>query len=137
MDNIQEPEFTIGQVQAAYLNIFNLATEECQIVGLKLVGNSEQNQSEMPIYRFIGIIKADSNLSDICPTDNQVTQLKNARHDEISGPEISYKIKWTDKKKNRVASFEVRGQITHHNILSWEIHEGSYYLQTELYGNFG
>lgn len=137
MDNITKPEFTINDIQKSYLNIFNLESSECQIVGLKLVGNSEQNQSNMPVYQFIAIIKADAGMPDICPTENQITQLRNAKHDGLSGPEISYKIKWKDKKKGKVASFQVRGQITHSNVMSWEIHEGFYYIQAELFGNFG
>lgn len=118
----------------AHTNILHLDSTKCRIVGLKLLGKSESTGSNLKVYRFIAIVQAPTILPNMLPSDNDVASLRNMQYENIYGPDVCYKIKW--KKKNKKISFEVRGQLTPHSILKWEIFEGNYYIKTEVYGNF-
>jgi hypothetical protein len=121
-----------------YKYIFSLTKEDCKIVGLKLLGNSMTSMSNSATYKFLGIIEADCPYSDYIPTDNFKTKMKNLRFEKISGPSVEFKLKWKVLNKSgktvKVSGFVIRGQITPHSILEWEVVDGKYYIRLELLG---
>lgn len=124
----------------AYTNIFHLTKEDCTITGLRLLGNSERNKSDVPVYRFQAIITAKSDFENIAPSNNDLIKLQKMKFLSEFGPEIDFELAWKINRPDGTTkrrSFDIRGQITPQNLIDWEIVDGIYYIKTELYGGRG
>lgn len=122
----------------AFNTMLGLTGEQCNVVGLKLLGNSEKGFSEVAIYQFMGIVKAETDLPDTHPTPNDIVLLQNNRKDLSGGASIDYIAKWKKEAegKKRTVSFEIRGLLNAQNILDWEIVDGAFYIKMQLIGSF-
>jgi hypothetical protein len=131
------------EILAAYLSIFDVNPQDCQLVGVKLIGKT-LNHANDNVYRFVGIVvcPVPSIIGDIIPTQNEMTQIKNyARRklEDIGGPDIVKKVVWKVKKKNgkkKKKHFDFTAHIDVSSVMDFEIIDGVYYIKVETYGLF-
>jgi len=124
------------EVLSAYLRIFDLVPETCEVTKVRLLGR-EKNEAREVVYEFLCEIQAPTGLPDVKPSPTEEKELTNwaQRHKQFGGPEVSNMVR-VEANDGQDERFVYSAHLVPKNVRGFEVREGKFTIEANCYGVF-